>query len=247
MYHSLKTTLDKQKYLYTQKTNPNPPPSDIDRTKPRYLSKKGTDAYNRSLRRAFARAKLLAFFNPDLTQFITFTYKGLEHTPKDVTEHIKYLAKQHKRRQKKDSTLPKFKYMYVMEYQKRGSIHVHMIANESLHTVENRNGYREISDWTHGFSSVLTINDTDANFKPYLYLFKYMTKAERIGKSFIHISRNFDKIVNVDYGEYIQILKEGNLLHKEDYEIIINDQQARITKEYIEATSNGVAGKTRTL
>lgn len=121
-----------------------------------------------------------------------------------------------------------------MEYQKRGSIHVHMIANNALETKMNKYGYREIKGWEHGYTNVQDIHDFDNNFKTYLYLFKYMQKAQRIGASFIHVSRNFDKIENVDYGEYIDKLSEEGVLFKEDYEFILNDKTATITKAYID-------------
>lgn len=227
-YYRLKTDslgtsflLQKSSYCYV------PPENQKPNTGPRHLSAVGSDSYKRSLRRAFSRAKSIAFFNPDLTQFITFTYKGIDHTPLSVVQDIKLLALRHKRSSNKP-----FKYIYVMEYQKRGSIHVHMIANDSLQLETNKNGHLSVKDWSHGFTSVLTINDFDNNFRPYLYLFKYMAKAQRIGASFIHCSRNFDKIRVLDYDQYTTRLKEENLLYKEDYDFTIDEKQYSITKEY---------------
>lgn len=195
--------------------------------KPRTLSILGTDDYKRSLRRSFARAKILAFFNPDLTQFITLTYRQTDNTPLQVLKDIKILSNNHKR----TSNIP-FKYIYVLEYQKRGSIHVHMIANNALSTHINKNMHISLTNWHHGFTSVLNISDFDNNFRPYLYLFKYMSKAERIGSSFVHISRNFDKITNVEYDSFNHLFNSKDLIHKEEYAYTVNDKQCHLIKEY---------------
>jgi len=270
----------------------------------RQTSQLGTDSYNRSLRRAFSRAKQLAFFNPDLTHFITLTYKQNLQDPTTAIQDIKNLIKHQKKLKQKNQTLqqptkihkntesrlgtlgspdlsspsrgtkssdqlnhrepihrkeknkhsPKnlnhyasidgsiksprateFKYIYVLEVQKRGAIHVHMVCNDWLET-EMINGRLNVLGWQqHGFSDVKTILNTDNNFKPYLYLFKYMQKAQRIGNSFIHVSRNFDKISTMDYSRYITTLSEVNLLYKEDYEFTVNNKSRRITKEYLKA------------
>lgn len=202
----------------------------------RLQSQLGTDSYSRSLRRAFSRAKQLAFFNPDLTQFITLTYKANQTDLQQALLDIQILIKYQKRlieKQTKTTKTPTFKYIYVFELQKRGAIHVHMVANDFLAT-KMVNGRLNVLGWQqHGFSDVKTIKNTDNNFKPYLYLFKYMQKAQRIGGSFIHVSRNFDKISSMDYSHYINTLSEVHLLYKEDYEFTINDKTRKITKEYL--------------
>ena len=227
-----------------------PNPSDfIDFSISRSQSQPGTDSYTRSLRRSFSYSKLLAFFNPDLTQFITLTYKQNDNTPQQIIQDIKYLIKQtirqqQKQQQKANNTLAgnflenslnsakPLKYIYILERQKRGSIHVHMIATEGFEYVINKNGYRSLKHWTKGFSSVLTIDDLDSNFKPYLYLFKYMYKTERVGKSFIHVSKNFDKITNVDYADYINKLTKEGLIFSENFQFKIDEVQHTINKSY---------------
>ena len=151
----------------------------------------GTKSYNDARQRAFNTAKQHVFFNPDLTNFITLTYTGLDHTPETVIRHIKQLLLREKReRAKVSETNVEPKYLYVMEYQKRGSIHVHMVSNDSFSLTVNKNGHFQLKYWKHGYSSVLPIDQTDGNFKPYAYLFKYMTKTQRIGATFIHTSKN---------------------------------------------------------
>lgn len=240
MFYRLKTTSPSARFLLLTsdyaycKPDNNPSPSEFDNS-PRSTSVFGTDSYSRSLRRAFSRAKMLAFFNPDLTQFITLTYKQQNNTPEQVQSDLKRFIRL-QRKNKKES----LKYIYVLEYQKRGSIHVHMVANDVLDCELNKNGYLSVKGWHSGFTSVqqIHISKFDSDFKPYLYLFKYMSKAQRVGKSFIHCSRNFDKIEVVDYADYINELKKGNCLYKEDYQFEINDRSCRITKKYYRQEKN---------
>lgn len=163
-------------------------------TEPRSESVYGTKSYRDALQRSFNRAKLQVFFNPDMQYFVTLTYRGDTHTIDDVMYDMKIWLK-HERRLNKN-----IKYIWVAEYQKRGSIHVHMITNAKFTMRKNKNGYDEINYWADkiGFTSVLHISDFDRNFKPYLYLFKYMRKAQRIGKSFLHTSRNINNFEKHD-------------------------------------------------
>ncbi|AXH78848.1 MAG: RNA replicase [Circular genetic element sp.] len=134
------------------------------------------------------------FFNPDMKYFVTLTYKGATHKIDDVMYDMKIWLK-HERRNHEN-----LKYIWVAEYQARGSIHVHMITNANFSMRKNKNGYDEITYWADkiGFTSVLHITNFDRNFKPYLYLFKYMRKAQRIGKSFLHTSRNINNFEKTD-------------------------------------------------
>lgn len=239
----------------------------------------GSDSYNRSLRRAFNRAKLLAFFNPDMTNFITFTYSGTTHTPEDVMYDIKQFIKKEKRHKVRDpenagifhdtqnlplkatkkvfpqppnsnrdsavvkpddqtsdggsrtAVMPK--YIWVLEWQKRKSLHVHMIANDFFQSHINEFGHRQLTNWKHGFTNVQTLEGTDENFKPYLYLFKYMNKTQRIGKSFVHVSRGLEKITHIDYDKAQELINGGKTVYKEVIDFILNEKPARIIKEYI--------------
>jgi len=227
-YYRIKSTsqkmsfiLQKSNYFYSHDDNSS------DRASlPRQLSEVGTESYQRSLRRAFSRAKLIAFFNPDLTRFVTLTYRKNDNTPQEVVYDIKVLIKNHNN----NSTTP-LKYIYVMERQKRGSIHVHMVCNESIITKRTPKGFG-VKHWPHGFSDVRSIKDFDKNFRPYLYLFKYMSKAQRVGASFIHASRNFDKIEMLDYADYINSITGEELIHSESHAFTISNKKYRIDKEY---------------
>jgi len=152
-----------------------------------------TKSYADGLQRAFNNAKMQIYFNPDMQYFITLTYKGASHTLEQTLHDVKMLIKAEKRKNHNP------KYIFILEYQKRGSIHVHMIANKEFTMHINKNGYNSLTLWKHGFSSVLHIKNFDKNFKPYLYLFKYMRKAQRIGKSFVHSSRNLKNYSELDF------------------------------------------------
>lgn len=246
MYTKLTSTKNSTRII-KYKTTQNPPiqTHKTIRTTTRSETLLFTSDYYRSLRRSFSRAKLLSFFNPDLSTFITLTYKKNQTNPTQCIQDFKNLIKadaklkQQKNKQSlysvetiKQKTQAKLKYIYVFETQKRGSIHFHIVATDYFETHINKNGHPQVTAWKHGYSSILHITDTDANFKPYLYLFKYMEKAQRVGKSFIHVSKNFDKITHIDYPSYIARLTEERLLFKEDYEFILNEQPTRIIKSY---------------
>lgn len=186
------------------------------KNKPRKQAEFNSKSYHDALQRSFNRAKMQIYFNPDMQYFITLTYKGKNHTPEDVLHDVKMFIK----REKRSGNNPK--YIYVMEYQKRGSIHVHMIANKQFTMHKNQNGYQSLTYWTHGFSSVLTIKDFDNNFKPYLYLFKYMRKSQRIGKSFVHSSRNLNSFKEFDYTD-LEDYSQWTTVHQERTLAVIDE------------------------
>ena len=207
-------------------------PRNKPRSKPvqrvsRKESEYGTKSYRDALQRAFNNAKQQIFFNPDMTHFITLTYKGVDHTPEDVMLHIKTLVKRESRRRGEP-----IKYIWIMEYQERGSIHVHMIANDSFTLQVNKNGYRELKYWQKGFSSVLTIKDFDGNFRPYLYLFKYMKKSQRIGKSFVHSSKNLNNFTKLTDSE-INLL-QWRTITQERTETTIQNTHFTFYKNYLQ-------------
>jgi len=125
------------------------------------------------------------------------------------------------------------KYAYVLEYQKRGSLHVHMIANDFFITRINEHGHPEVKYWSHGFTNVQRVTDFDKNFKPYLYMFKYMQKSERIGKRFIYTSRGLANFVKIDY-DSIRKISEGKTpihTHRSSF-TLPNNQVLETKKEY---------------
>jgi len=193
-----------------------------------------TKSYNDGLQRAFNMAKLQVFFNPDMTNFITLTYKENLQDLDQALQDIKYLVKKTNRRLEAEAgshARRQLKYIYIFEYQARGALHVHMIANDGFFLQVNKNGYNSLQDWPHGFTSVLQITDFDQNFRPYLYLFKYMRKSQRIGKSFVHTSRNLKNFHEIKT-ENLNI-EEWDTKNQERTQHHINDLHFYFYKYYL--------------
>lgn len=118
-----------------------------------------------------------------------------------------------------------------------------MIASNFFQLQKNKNGFNELKNWNigtgHGFSSVLTIKKFDSNFKPYLYLFKYMTKAQRIGKQFIYCSRGLN-----DFQEYPADVFDKKLYdlmyseHKVIPKLAFHAKTSYYKRAYVQSVSN---------
>lgn len=106
-----------------------------------------------------------------------------------------------------------FAYVAVMEFQKRGAIHYHMVCNwkaewnniQELHDREN-----EIARiWSHGFCDIQEIKHLD---NVGAYLIKYMTKEnvdDRLnGKKRYFHSKNLDKPMELTGNEAVKIIEE---------------------------------------
>lgn len=204
--------------------------------KKRQQSYYGTKSYRDSVQRAFNKAKMQIYFNPDMIYFITLTYRQVDNTPEQVMNDIKTLIRRETREQERScpagSGRKTPKYIYIMEYQERGSIHVHMIANDFFTLQVNKNNYDELVYWPHGFTSVLRINDFDNNFRPHLYLFKYMRKSQRIGKSFVHSSKNLGNYTQLSDEEFN--LLDYNTVNMEYTETEVGTQTLKYYRNYLQ-------------
>jgi len=203
----------------------------------RTQSQFGTKAYRDALQRAFNKAKMQIFFNPDMQNFITLTYADnmtdIEQCLKDVKSFMKQQRRANEQLTPAGSGRSKpIKYIFIMEYQKRGALHVHMIANSVFTLKVNHNGYNSLVHWTKGFSSILHITDFDNNFRPYLYLFKYMKKSQRIGSSFVHSSRNLNNFTTLEEGSID--LQSWNTLNMEFTETTIENTKFSYYKNYMQ-------------
>lgn len=165
--------------------------------KPPGKSEIGSESYRASRSRAFNRAKQKIYFNPDMTKFITMTYKENMQDLDQLFHDVKMLIQKETRSREKNK-----KYIFTVEKQNRGALHIHMIANDTFTTFKNKNNHDQLYFWEHGFSSVLDITGADSNFKPYLYLFKYMNKAQRIGNRFVYSSRSTNNFTELDDFEF---------------------------------------------
>jgi len=193
MHTTTKISADLHRVIMLRSThNRHKPRSKARHHVERHESEFGTKSYRDALQRAFNKAKEQIYFNPDMTNFVTLTYRRADQNVGDVLRDVKQMFRIERRACPAGSGRKAPKYIFIMEYQKRGSIHVHMIANDCFTLQVNKNGYFSLTHWPHGYSSILSIKDFDNNFRPYLYLFKYMKKSQRIGKSFVHTSRNLN-------------------------------------------------------
>lgn len=215
-------------------TTQHPAPNNTNITKDTYeQSKHGDKTYKNNLNRAFNHVKNIVFFNPDMTNFITFTYHINQQDIKQVLHDIKQTVKYTRNARNKKGTPITPKYVYILEYQKRGALHVHMIANDFFLTQINQHGHPEVKYWNNGFTNIRKLSEFDGNFKPYLYLFKYMQKAERIGKRFIHTSRGLANFVKVDYNSFKPIIKGKTPIHTYESSFTLpNNTTMTTVKEY---------------
>lgn len=182
------------------------------RTLSRSESQLGTKSYDDACQRAFQRAKQQVFFNPDLQLFVTLTYKSnMLDENRAMIDFKRFIRKQRK------MSGCELKFVYVFERQKRGAIHIHGIFSRGFLVSINNNGYQQLKYWSHGFTSVLPIEKTDSGFKAYLYLFKYMRKSQRIGRSFVHTSRNLNSFKEVPYEQFDEYLYELQLKESTRY------------------------------
>lgn len=169
--------------------------------------------------RAFSLAKQKIFFNKDLQQLLTLTYKENMQDYEKLKHDVKIFLKAESRLGNNP------KYIWVVEKQKRGALHVHMIVNNFVTTKVNKNGHFSAVNWPHGFSSILDIKGADVNFKPYLYLFKYMKKSEKIGGRYVHSSRNLTNFTVLDDFKFNElekhlVLTESSIMGSIDRHII---------------------------
>jgi hypothetical protein len=156
--------------------------------KPANKSLYGSETYRASLSRAFNHAKQKIYFNPDLKYLVTLTYA---QNMQDL-DKLYYDIKQYLKNEKRKNKNKEIKYLFTIEKQDRRAYHIHMLTNDFPTTHINKNNYKSVTLWTHGFSSILNSDKADNNFKTYLYMFKYMNKAQRIGHKFVHSSKNLN-------------------------------------------------------
>jgi len=177
--------------------------------------------------RAFSTAKNKIYFNRDLDQFITLTYKENMQDYDKLKQDIKIFLNKESRKGNNP------KYIWVVERQKRGALHIHLISNSFITSAINRNKYPYALYWEHGFSSIKHISGADINFKPYLYLFKYMQKSEKIGGRYVHASRNlknFDTLTDFNFDK-----TDKRRIHSE--RIALGSLDTVITRHYYKSTN----------
>lgn len=152
------------------------------------IGKKSEHSDYECRRRAFQRGSIILFLNREkLNTFLTLTYR-VQHSSYSLI--LNDLKNSFSRRG--------ISYLAVVEKHKSGFYHIHAITSELPGVVSFRKNKYSWSLWKKGFSDVKFLKDTDNKFRVEKYIFKYMTKAERIGGRFFLKSRDLTLPVNSD-------------------------------------------------
>lgn len=151
--------------------------------------------------------------------FITLTFAENMTDIEQANYEFKKFIQKLQRRQKKTTDIP-FKYVAVIEFQKRGAIHYHMICNYDLtwgSSQDLQEKERKLAKvWGHGFVDIKDISHVDNTGA---YLIKYMSKDqidERLeGKKRYFFSRTCEQPQEIE-GEnvraYIETFLEGGMI-----------------------------------
>jgi len=156
-----------------------------------------------------ARNKIRRLINANFTSkslFITLTYKKNMQDIESANNDLKKFVQKIKRRQKN------FQYVAVIEFQKRGAIHYHMLCNYECswkNHEELQSHERDLGNvWGHGFVDIGYKENDNAG----AYLIKYMTKEnddERLkGKKRYFFSRSLKQPEELTGVDAIDIIKE---------------------------------------
>jgi hypothetical protein len=156
---------------------------------------------NITARNNLRRLALMNFDNK--SKFITLTYKDnvtdLEESNGEFKKFIKRLN-YYLKKEGKESV----QYLTVIEFQKRGAIHYHMICNLNYIKAETLSKL-----WRHGFVKINRITHVD-NIGAYVV--KYMTKEDAdvrlIGKKMYQCSKGLRKPVEITGREATKIIFE---------------------------------------
>ena len=120
------------------------------------------DNRNKTAARARTHVRRVVNANPQLNKFLTLTYAenmtDIDRARKELDNFFKRLKRQ----------FPRFAYVCVIEFQKRGAVHFHLLCNLPFVDVK---ALAEV--WGHGFIKLNRIDNVD---NVGAYVTKYMTK-----------------------------------------------------------------------
>ncbi len=138
-----------------------------------------------SLRRARTELRRLINSNSDLTKFITLTHRENITNLDTAHRHFKIFIQRLRRYYKKFN----FKYIAIIEFQKRGSIHYHILLNINYIPQEIL-----ASLWSYGFIKIKLVNNIK-NMGAYFskYLFKDFRDPRLAGRKTFFCSKNIIK------------------------------------------------------
>lgn len=178
------------------------------------LTKEEYTRHNGRAARANFRRLVLANFTGN-TNFITLTFAENLTDVKEANKHFDRFMKRLRRKYG-----PDFKFTVVVEFQERGAVHYHMLADLGL-TWSTEEECKEMERWfakelwTHGF---VDLKDVQHVTNLGAYMSKYMTKRlddERLaGKKAYRTSQNMNRPVVLKAEEAKEIMQMYKLKQK---------------------------------
>lgn len=175
-----------------------------------------------------ARTDLRRLINSNIesdSKFLTLTFRdnvtNLDYGNNEFKKFIKRLNYHFK---------IKLKYSCVIEFQKRGAIHYHVV----LYNLNGKVDLMKLSDiWGHGFIKLNKIDNVD---NVGAYICKYMTKTDdkRLeGRKMYFNSRNLIKPIEIKEKDRVETLASALPADMLTYEnIFINDYNTILYKQY---------------
>lgn len=186
------------------------------------------------------RRLILANFDRN-SKFLTLTFRKNVTDLTEANECFKQFVQNINRELKKKNKKSKLSYVAVVEYQKRGAIHYHIICNLTYMRVEViRDCWRRAVKEREGNIDLKNIKHVD---NVGAYVVKYMTKADAderlIGKKLYQTSRGLKKPIEVVGREAEKYIERLGLEDKKiAYQTEYQDAHTLGTIEYLEYNLN---------
>ena len=179
--------------------------------------------------RAFAVGSACIYCNQTkLTTFVTLTYCEQTKDYHMILNDLKNLFSRNN-----------VSYIAVVERHKSGNLHIHAICSNLPGIVSLRPGKYSTSAWHKGFSDVKFISGVDDRFRVESYIFKYITKAEKVGGRYILKSRDMVvKKFSYPYGSLPKPIIECRSVDKRTAYVYNADRLTIITEKCYYAPRN---------
>lgn len=179
---------------------------------------KGKFASSINRTRNTVRRLISANFENNHCSFLTLTFaenmQDISYANKCFKAFIRSLRNEIYYHHHKDFPLENFKYLAVIEFQKRGSIHYHLILNMPFVPVENLDTY-----WPHGWNKINKIKHVK-HVGAYVskYLYKDVNDPRLRGKRAYQTSRNLIRPFDITEKDFVRgFLSNVGRSHKLQY------------------------------
>lgn len=160
------------------------------------------------------------------TSFITLTFAENLENVEIANQKFNNFTSMMKR------VFPDFKYLGVIEFQKRGAVHYHLLTNlivgsELCPLQKGEKNKYDVKFWNYGYSSAKDLRKTDDNFNVALYITKYLTKdldKRLFGRKKILKSNNLLKPIEIELSKNEPLYNSAlDYLNIHDYSITEKD------------------------